>query len=213
MNDDDDYSRREIRLHDDDLIAGAQILAWIAMPHRPEQGVHLLEQWYWGRRRFRGEIVPPLPYDLGKRSRLVPQLAQFNRRVLDAFRAGMWFHRRCLATTPGNGIISQGLRGLGASTRTLAKSYADRNGVEQGNAIRVIWSKRKPVLHLAYAAGEVLSARYWEEDRGGFDLERTVFWPNWVTDTISRAEQKANWATRDSTFQLSAFYRFHRDNN
>ena len=213
MADDDREWRREIRLDDRDLIAGAQILAWIAMPHRPQPGVHLLEQWFWARRRFRKENVPGLPFELSKQNRIRSQLVQFNGRVLDGFRAGVWFDRRCLAGAPGSGLIANGLRSLGTSTRRLANSHAARNGVEQGNAIRSIWSKRKPVLHLASAAAEVLAARYADEDRRGFDLERTVFWPNWVADTISRAGQKADFAVRYGGFQISAFYRFHRDNN
>lgn len=202
---------RDIRLDDRDLIAGAQILAWIAMPHRPQPGVHLLEQWYWSRRRYRKENVPPLPYDLSKQSRITLQLAQFNRRVLEGLRAGIWFHRRCLVGVPGDGLILTGLRGMGASTRRLARMCADRTGVEQANAIRAIWSRRKPVLHLASAAAEVLAARYADEDRRGFDLERTIFWPNWVADTIDLASQKADFAARYGGFSHSGFYRFHRD--
>ena len=211
--------RLEIRRDDRDLIAGAQILAWIAMPHRPQPGVHLLEQWFWARRRYRKESVPPLPFDLSKPGRLTLQLAQFNRRVIEGFRAGIWFdqrclfHRRCLAAMPGDGPILTGLLGMGVSTRGLATMYANRTGVEQNNAIRAIWSKRKPVLHRASAAAEVLAARYADEDRRGFDLERTVFWPNWVAETIDRAGQKADFAARHGGFQPSGFYRFHRDNN
>lgn len=205
--------RHEVRLDDLDMVAGAQILAWIAMPHRPQPGVRLLNQWFWARRRFRKESVPDLPFELGKPNRLTSQLVQFDRRVLDAFRAGVWFDRRQWAMIPGNGPLAAGMRGLGASTRQLAKSHAGRNGIEQGNAIRAIWSKRKPVLHLASAAVEVLAARYADEERQGFDLERTVFWPNWVADTINRAEQKAEAAARYGTFQLSDFHRFHRDKN
>lgn len=204
---------REIRLDDDDLIAGAQILAWIAMPHRPQPGVRLLEQWYLARRRYRNETVPALPFPLSKQGRITAQLAHLNRRVLEGFRAGIWFDRRCFAVLPGDGPILSGLRGMGASTRQLAKSYADGNGIEQGNAIRAIWSKRKPVLHLASAAAEVLASRYADEDRHGFDLERTVFWPNWVAETIDRAGQKAEFAARFGAFSQSGFYRFHRDNN
>jgi hypothetical protein len=204
--------RREIRLDTDDLIAGAQILAWIAMPHRPQSGVHLLEQWCWARRRYRGESVPILPYNLSKQSRITVQLAQFNRRVLEGFRAGLWFDRRCNAALPANqGPILNAIRSMGASTRVLARSYAARHGVEQGNAIRAIWSKRKPVLHLASATVEVLCSHYAGEDRCGFDLERMVFWPNWVSETIELAEQTARHSSRFGAFRLSDFYRFHRD--
>jgi len=207
------------------MVAGAQILAWIAMPHRPQPGVRLLNQWFWARRRFRKERVPVLPFELGKPNRITAQLVQFDRRVLDAFRAGAWFDRRRvfdhwrwidrekLTVLPEGSPIVAGLRGFGASTRQLAKSYAGRNGIEQGNAIRAIWSRRKPVLHLASAAAEVLAARYADENRQGFDLERTVFWPNWVADTIDRAEQKAEAAARYGVFPLSDFHRFHRDKN
>ena len=204
--------QREIRLDDRDLIAGAQILAWIAMPHRPQPGVHLLEQWYWSRRRYRKENVPSLPYNLSKQSRITLQLAQFNRRLLEGLRAGVWFERRCLAAVPGDGPITTVLRGMGASTRQLARMYANRTGVEQSNAIRDIWSRRKPVLHLASAAAQVLAVRYADEDRRGFDLERTIFWPNWVADTIDVAGQKAKFAAKHGGFSYSGFYRFHRDN-
>lgn len=204
---------REIRLDDRDLIAGAQILSWIALPHRPEAGVRLLEQWFWARRRFRGETVPHLPFDLNKRGRITAQLAQFEKRVLEGLRAGLWFDRRQWSALPAGGPILSGLRGMGASTRRLARLYAQRNGIEEANAIRAIWSKRKPVLHLASATAEVLGARYAAEGRRGFDLERTVFWPNWVEETIERAERKAEFAARYSGFPLPGFHRFHRDNN
>lgn len=213
MTDGDRTWLRDIRLDDRDLIAGAQILAWIAMPHRPQPGVRLLEQWFWARRRYRGESVPHLPFDRNKQGRITVQLAQFNKRVLEGFRAGLWFDRRCWASLPADGPILSGFRGMGASTRRLAKSYADRSGIEQGNAIRAIWSKRKPVLHLASAAVEVLASRYADEDRRGFDLERTVFWPSWVAETIERAGQKADFAAEFGAFSQSGFYRFHRDNN
>lgn len=201
----------ELRLDDHDLIAGVQILAWIAMPHRPQPGVRLLEQWFWARRRRRKENVPSLPFQLIKQGRLVTQLAQFERRSLEAFRAGLWFDRRVWAALPAGGPILTGIQSMGASTRRLANSYADRNGIEQGNAIRTIWSKRKPVLHLASAAAEILASRHADEDRRGFDLERTVFQPDWVSETIERAEQKANFAAKLGVFPRACFYRFHRD--
>ena len=204
---------REIRLDNRDMVAGAQILAWIAMPHRPQPGVHLLNQWFWARRRFRKEGIPPLPFELRKQNRLSLQLAQFNKRVLDGFRAGIWFDRRCWSVLPGEGAISIGLRGMGASTRRLAQSYSERTGIEPSNAIRAIWSKRKPVLHLASATAHVLAERFADEDRRGFDLERTLFWPNWVAETIERAGEKAGFASRYGGFELCSFYRFHRDNN
>ena len=180
---------REIRLDDRNLVAGAQILAWIALPHRPQAGVDLLNQWLWSRRKFRRESMALLPFTLRKQNRISSQLIQFNRRVLDAFRAGIWFDRRCYSALPGDDVIVRGFRSMGASTRLLAQSHSERFGIEPSNSIRLIWSKRKPVLHLASAAAHVLASKYADEDRRGFDLERTVFWPNWVAETIERAEQ------------------------
>lgn len=205
--------RQEIRLDDADLVAAAQILAWIARPSHPEHGTHLMEQWFYARRRFRREPVPPLPFEVGRRCRITSQLALFNQRLLEGFRAGLWFNRRCCSTLPvASPFAQQFSAAWGSSTRQMAKLYADRNGIEQCNAIRAIWSRRKPVLHLAWAAAEVLSERYRDEARRGFNLERTVFWPNWVDETIKRAERKADFAALYCGFPLSGFYRFHRDN-
>ena len=204
--------RRAIRLDARDMVAGAQILSWIALPHRPAHGVALLNHWYWARRRFRGESVPALPFTLKKLSRIEGQLQNFNARVMDAFLAGVWFQRRQLTVLPDSGgLILSAVKAWSASTRTLAQRRADLRGTAQPQEIRAIWSTRKPVLHLALAAGEMLAEHYHSEGRQGFDLERTVFWPNWVPATIDRAERIASQACRFGAFEPHQFYRFHRD--
>lgn len=100
---------------------------------------------------------------------------------------------------------------MGASTRAMAQRRADLHGTDQAGEIRAVWSKRKPVAHLAWSTLEVLGAKYAEEQRQGFDLERTLFHPDWVGAAIDAAENKAALAARLGLFPLSAFHRFHRD--
>lgn len=204
--------RRAIRLDARDMVAGAQILSWIALPHRPAHGVALLNHWYWARRRFRKEGVPALPFTLKKLNRIEGQLQNFNARVSDAFLAGVWLQRRSFSALPGEGgPIASMLKAWGASTKSQAQRRAVLRGTAQSQEIRDIWSRRKPVLHLAWAAGETLADRYHCEGRQGFDLERTVFWPDWVPATIDRAEQIASQVCRFGAFDPGQFHRFHRD--
>jgi hypothetical protein len=209
----DEAARRPIRLDDDDLIAGAQVLAWIALPHRPEHGVALLNHWYWSRRRFRGEAVPELPWTLKKQNRIEAQLPQFSKSLTTAWRAGLWFQRRCWAAIPPEirreSAIAEAIGKLGASTRGQAERLAQRNGTEAANEIRAVWRHRRPVLHLARAVDDELGRLYMAG--GEFDLERVVFCPDWLPGALQRAEELAISASRWGAFELSGFYRFHRD--
>lgn len=204
-------ARRSLRLHEWDVAAGAQILAWVAYPHRPEHGVKLLENWFWARRVFRKEAIPELPFPLKKRNRLEAQLRQFEHNFLNGIRAGLWFQRHCFAKVPGEGPLASTIRCWGASIRRLALSQSDRRGTAPANEIRRIWSQRKPVLHLAQAAGEMIAELHHEEGRRCFNLERTVFQPNWVNRTLERSEGLAQLAAKLDAFPLGGFYRFHRD--
>lgn len=206
-------NRRAIRLDDSDLIAGAQILSWIALPHRPEFGVALINQWYWARKKFRGEPVPVLPWPLKKQSRFETQLSIFDRKVLDGLRAGLWLQRKCWAALPEEwpSPIVQAFRSAGASTRALAAARSHKRGSAQANEIRDIWTRHKPISHLAWAVADTLGGIYADEGREGFDLERTVFLPNWVSEALDRAENVAANAEKSQVVPISELYRFHRD--
>lgn len=204
--------RLSINLAEQDLIAGVQLLAWVALPHRPQHGVSLLENWFWSRRAFRKQSVPTLPFALKKRSRFECQLRQFEANLIDGVRAGLWFQRHIFAKSPGQGALASQVRAWGASTRRLAGRESSRKGTEPGNEIRRIWSKRKPVRHLALAFGEVIADLHFEEGRLSFDLERTVFQPDWIERTLERAEELARVAANLNVCPIEGFYRFSRDN-
>lgn len=206
--------RRAIRLDNHDIIAAAQILAWIALPHRPHDGVNLMQQWYFARRRHRGQENPALPFDLKKPNRLEPQLVQFEARCLDAFRAGIWFDRQI---TRGPNVVAGPIaKGMSVSIHRLAARRMRAKGIDPveegtGNAVRDIWSKRKPVAHLASALCMCLATRLEREDRRGFDLERTMFDPVWIDQVLKGAENKARLAIISGAVPPAQLYRFHRD--
>lgn len=206
--------RRAIRLDDHDLIAGAQILGWIALPHRPHDGANLMQQWYFARRRHRGQENPALPFDLKKPNRLAPQLVQFEARCLDAFRAGLWFDKQIMR---GPNVIDGPIAGvMSVSIHRLAAGRMKAKGIDPveqgtGNAVRDIWSKRKPVAHLASALGMFLVTRSEREGQHGFDLERTVFDPVWIDEVLERAENRARHAIISGAVQPAQLHRFHRD--
>lgn len=199
--------RREIELDANDVVAAAQILSWIAMPHRPQDGVDLLCQWFWARRRHRGEPIPDLPFDLKKPSRLAPQLENFRQRVCSGFRAGQWFELKTLSGPNRPAMFSN----FAATTRSLAARRAGVRGTAAANEIRDVWSRRKPVAHMAIAAANNIAAEHTARNVGGFDLEPTLFNPVWVGDAILEAESRASGAMATGAFDIARLYRFHRD--
>lgn len=212
--------RRLILLDRNDVVCAAQILGWVAYPHRPEHGVNLLNQWFYSRRRSRGEEIPPLPFDLKKKNRIESQLPKLQESVLDGLRSGIWFNRRMMNALNRDeldgGILNGIVEALSMSTRSLATNRAERKEHldiygDTGNEIRKIWTKRKPVLHLALAAGNAIAEAYYKEDRRGFDLGRTVFQPDWLDDVFNAAESHAIWADKHCDFELKNFYKFERD--
>lgn len=192
--------RHAIRLDDRDIVAAAQILAWIALPHRPEDGVNLLEKWFWGRRKYRGETSPPTDSDL-RRSRLEPQLEKFRQYVLCGIRAGTWFAMRTLSGPDRSPMF----RKFNVTVRSLAKRRLPsnrRDSEAEGNVIRDIWSKRKPVAHLADAASDAIAAEHRAMNIASFDLEMTLFNSVWVAKAIDGAESRARAAALTGAFDI-----------
>lgn len=202
--------RLDIRLDDHDLIAGAQILAWIARPHRPESGVELLNHWFLARRRHRGDPLPALPFELKKPNRIEYQLAKFRTDLMRGFRAGLWFEQRSMSG-PNRPAL---LRNFDVKIRSLARRQlpiARRDPENEGNIVRDIWSRRKPIAHLAIAAGSTIARLHQEREVVGFDLEMTVFDPIWVSEAISESESRAGGSFLTGALQPEQLYRFHRD--
>ena len=199
--------RREIILDSENVTAAAQILAWIALPHRPQSGVDLLNNWFWARRRHRREPVPDLPFDLKKPNRLGPQLETFRQRTLTAFRAGMWFETKTMSGPNRPAIFS----GFDVSTRHLAYKRAGLRDTAPANEIRDVWSRRKSVAHLAAGAGNAIAQVHAARGVPGFDLEMTLFDPVWVEEAISQSESRARAASLLGAFDLSKLHHFHRD--
>jgi hypothetical protein len=207
--------RRVIILDKHDLIAGAQILSWIAFPNRPEHGVNLLNQWFWARRKHRGEPVPTLPFKLKKPNRIEAQLKVFERQLRRGFVAAEWFSHKSASGPSAPPMI----KGFGISTRKLSSRWgwylADQNDPddfkEPSNVIRSVWSPRKNILHLARSFSFVIMEKMNEQGIERFDLERTVFDPVWVEKTISDSEGQARMAELLGAFEINNFYKFERD--
>jgi hypothetical protein len=198
--------RRSIRLDDNDLVAGAQILSWIARPHRPESAVKILNHWYWELQRDRGKQIPDLPFALSKRNRIELQFRRLEADCLTGMRAGVWLQWKVLENSQHPWFTD-----AGTSTRELARRRAETKGTntDPANEIRDIWQKRKPVLHLALSAGDALGRWLTERDLYGFGLSGAVLDPSWVPDAIERSEKWCRSASQ--FFPAENFYHFHRD--
>lgn len=196
--------RLHLRLDDNDLIAAAQILSWIALPHRPQDGVDLLCNWYWARQKFLGHPLPDLPFALKKPSRLESQLRRLEATCLVGFRAGIWLNWKILSASP-----SPWFSNIHMSTRKLASRRASTKGTESHNEIRDVWSKRKPVAHMALAAANAIGGWLKENDLYEFGLSGAILHPEWVSEAIEMSEE---WRRSASRFiDPATFHRFHRD--
>ncbi len=185
--------RREIRLHDDDRVAGAQILSWIAWPHRHEYGVALLD---------------PHCAQSKKPGRIKLQLAQFRMKLLDGFVAGGWFDYKILAAAPDlaeRSLFSK----QKLTTRQLAKRWGIADGKELGNSIRSVWPKRMPVVHLASAARTILTVKCFIDEIAL--LPESLLDPSWVKETVDLAEMRLGEGVKLGAFEAAHFHRFHRD--
>jgi hypothetical protein len=100
------------------------------------------------------------------------------------------------------------------SVRSLARRQlpSKRRDLEaEGNVIRDIWSKRKPVAHLAAAAANGIALEHRTNNISGFDLEMAVFNPVWVAAALEEAESRARGAALAGAFRILDLHRFHRD--
>jgi hypothetical protein len=156
--------------------------------------------------------VPQLPFNLKKPSRLAPQLSTFRYKVLQGFRAGQWFELRVLSGPNRPPMFI----GVDVSIRSLARRqlHPSRRGGEpeaEGNPIRDVWSRRKPLAHMAIAAMNSIAVVHEARKVRGFDLEMTLSDPVWVAEAIESSESRARTAVLTGAFRPEQLYRFHRD--
>lgn len=173
---------KEIWLDENDTVAAAQILAWIARPHRPASAIKVLNHWYWIAHRKRGGILPDMPFSLEKPGRLEPSFLKLEADCLMAFRAGSWAQSAILKNTPAPWFKS-----FSVGIRARAAVHAGEDSA--GNAIRDIWSRRRPVAHMCLAAGNAIGRLHREQGWIGFGLAGTMRDTSWVQEAIQQAPQ------------------------
>ncbi len=194
--------RQSVRLDDADLIAAAQIIGWLAFPARPEHGVKTIQQWAVRRQLARGEFDGKLPFSMDKPNRLQQRIDTLNHQLRRRLRAGHWLAQRM--GKESNRPLSPG-RGL----RALARRESELHEIP--NLVRDYWTGSVPVIHLAKASLFAIIAAYQREERGGWHLERTIFWPDWVPEAIEQSEGDARWAVKLELAAQEKLIRFHRD--
>lgn len=172
--------RREVRLDDADVIAGAQILGWIAFPNRHEHGFRTLQQWAMRRQFARGEIEG-IPAWFDKPNRLQLRINTLEKQLVQGLRAGDWLAKRICkeADTPLSGAFGRGRNAQALRENKLIQIRDDTDHESDlGDIDRDFWRKRAPILHLASAAVFAILDAHTVEGREHFDLGRTVFSPD-----------------------------------
>jgi len=209
--------RRSVRLDHTDLIAGAQILGWLAFPARPEHGVKTIQQWAIQRQQARGEFAGEPPFPMDKPNRLQKRIDTLNHQLRRRLRAGDWLASRVAheAAMPLSQVFGRGLNSLARRENNLLQfRFPERSrNIDRDvpNLVRDYWTASIPVIHLAKATLFAILEAYRKEDRDGWHLERTVFWPDWVADAVAASENAARWATKLELVEHDKLIHFHRD--
>lgn len=154
--------RKEVWLDADDTIAAMQILACIARPNRPDLAGELMQQWFWARKRHRREQVPDLPFRLKKKGEIERQLGALKDDVLQAFIAARWFNRMIQQKSPNQSNVGNGLKKTSLRKMAGVEGKLEPQDNRIGNVITKIWTPRRPVLHMALAAGSAIVATHTE---------------------------------------------------
>jgi hypothetical protein len=198
--------RKEICLDSNDVIAAAQIVSWIARPHRPESGVSILNQWYWINRKKAGGSLPNrFDLKLEKPGRIGRSFQKLEADCIMALRAGIWAQAAVLKATPHHWFenFTTGIRALG-------EARAVERGSSAGNEIRDVWSKRKSVAHLCLAATNALAAHHQKRNWIGFGLRGAMLEPDWVSEAIEHSHE---WSRSLAKLpNASPTIHFYRDN-
>jgi hypothetical protein len=187
--------RRQICLDADDLSAGVQILAYIARPHRPDSVAKIFDAWV---------------NQTEKPSRLRPKIATTVKDLLNGFEAARWLQRAILSGGANNKEVFlldswqrvpvTGFPGSWPATSLRSNASSRAAEVEGiGNAFRDIWSKRKPILHLALAAGSEIGRLHHSQLIKGLDINLVVTDLSWVKPALAQAE---GWAASAQTLSI-----------
>lgn len=189
--------RRQITLASDDTAAAAQILAWIARPHRQEDAEGILRQFVMKHWQM-AEGTPPDGFALDKPSRLQPRLLTLQDDIQKAFKAARWFQAMVLR---GDG--SSAFSGFDKiSKRKLAADYSGYHQRENaiGPTIKRLWKAREAVAHMCIAAGNSIGRLHVECGQKGLDLRLPMFHAGeWVSDAVAQAE---GWARTADHFGI-----------
>lgn len=190
MSNDD---RPIVRVTDNDLLAAMQILACIARPcpqSKLEAGGKLLQAWFWARKRQRGEPTPELDFIHPKsfqRNRIEPKLRTFSNDLWSAFRAGLWLQGKILGNASTQHHWFKGFSGI--SVRSLSAEHWNQKNADKvamgngfttsrdddaGNIRKSIWHKRRPVLHMALAAGNAIAQAASEREQPSEKLTQLI---------------------------------------
>ncbi len=187
--------RLQICLDADDLVAGVQILAYIARPHRPVSVAKVFDAWV---------------NQTEKPSRLRPKIDVTVRHLLNGFEAARWLQRAILSGAANNKeaflldswqrVPVTGFSGSWPATSLRSNALLRANHVQDtGNAFRDIWSKRKPILHLALAAGSEIGRLHHSQLIKGLDINLVVTDLSWVKPALAQAE---GWAASAQTLSI-----------
>lgn len=179
------------RLDNDDTTAAAQILSWIARPHRSASGLSLL-----------------LPSEM-RPNRVESQRPAFQKDFLRGLQAGVWFDAKVLAKDP-DWESKTLFDPEHSTTRMLAKRSVGGLEVEKSNAIKRVWSNRQVVAHLASALRTALVTKSLVDDLP-LDPWAFVAEPDWVQDIIDESERRLAVACEVGAFEETCFRQFYRD--
>ena len=210
--------RPVVRVTDNDLLAAMQILACIARPPNPkeplkqgklEAGGNLLQAWFWSRKRHRGDKTPELDFLHAKsfqRSRIEDKLRTFSKDLYNAFEAGRWLQYKILGDASRLDPSLSGFRGI--SLRSLAADHWNRknatrlaydhgytySGLDDASNIRAsIWTKRRPVVHMALAARNAIGSAALDREQPSEELKRLSAAWFALTPECERAYSEGEW--------------------
>jgi hypothetical protein len=188
--------RREVILAHDDTAAAAQILAWIARPHRQADAEIVLKQFVMKYAQMAGWT--PDGVVLERPSRLEPRLLTLQGDVQKAIETARWF--QAIALRGDKSAAFTKFRPI--SKRELAADYSGYRQDEDaiGPKIQRLWKTREPVVHLCLAACNAIGRMQLERAQKGLDLRLPMFHAGeWVGEAIAQAE---GWARTASAFGI-----------
>jgi hypothetical protein len=200
--------RHEYILDPNDTAAAAQILSWIARPHRQAGAERLLRQFVMKSAQLAG-WAPPNEIKLEKPTRLETQILNLQGDILKAFEAAHWFQTKVLR---GDGSqIFSGFPKI--SQRSLAARWSGyrKDEASIGPVMERLWKRREQVVHMCLAAGNAIGKMHHERGQQGFDLRLPMFHADeWVGHAIAQAEGWARTSNQFGIVEIDELIHFRR---